>query len=321
MRITVVIPVKNGSATLDRCLSSISNQTLGAFVELIILDSMSTDGSREIAKKYNASIIDIPSGTFDHGGTRNIGVKAANSDIIFFTVQDAYLSDENMLGVMLNHFKDTNVMAVTGHQAVPHDKDKNPAVWFKRMTEPMIEVKHFVDPLELQYLNPAEKLSKLGWDNVVSMYRKMSLLELPFIKTEFAEDAFWCYEALLKGWKLIYDPSVVVYHYHHKSFDYSYKVSWSVNYHLFSFFKLKPTLPAFFSMLVKRIYQLVKNNRLTFSEKLYWINYNLKSDLGNFMAVSNFLWTLRFFGRQGIEKSYLKNCEKIPQGKQKIGKH
>ena len=316
MTITVIIPVKNGSHTLERCLSSIRKQTIGSFLEIIVLDSMSTDSSREIAKKYNAVIIDIPTDTFNHGSTRNIGVKAATSDNVFFTVQDAYFADENMLDKMLVHFKDENIRAITGHQAVPHDKNKNPAFWFKRFTKPVIEVKYFANPMDIEKLKPAQKVAKLHWDNVVALYRKKALLEIPFIKTDFAEDAFWCYKALLRGWTLLYDPSIVVFHYHHKTYNYSYQVSWAVNFHFFIFFKYKPKIPPFFSLMARRIYHLVRHDELSFTEKLYWIKYNLIAELGNLIAVFEFLWQLNRRGQHGITNSYFKRCKKIPQGKQ-----
>ncbi len=317
MRISVIIPIKNGESTLGKCLQSIRNQTIKD-IEIIVLDSRSSDSSVAIAKSFDCTIIDIEPSSFNHGLTRNIGVKAANAAILYLTVQDAYLAHEMMFENMLNHFTDMNVMAVTGHQAVPHDKDKNPVFWFKRISEPVVEVKQFLNVDAFKNLSPSEKVAKLGWDNVVAMYRKDALIELPFIKTAYAEDAYWCYEALLKGWKLLYDSSIVTYHYHHKTFSYSYRVTWALQYHFYSFFKYKPSVPPFFTIMAKRTYQLLRNQELTFSGKLYWIFYNLTSEMGNWMAVLNFLWKLKFFGKQAIEKSYLKYCKEIPQGMQNI---
>ena len=87
---------------------------------------MSTDASREIAVAYGAKIINISEGSFDHGLSRNIGVQHATGDFIFFTVQDAWLSTKNLLEKMSSHFNNPDVIAVVGHQAVPHEKDNNP---------------------------------------------------------------------------------------------------------------------------------------------------------------------------------------------------
>ena len=91
MMISVVIPVKNGGKTLERCLDSLRNQINGRDLEIIILDSMSSDNSKEIGFSYGAIIIPIPNGTFNHGLTRNLGVQKSSGDLIYLTVQDAWL--------------------------------------------------------------------------------------------------------------------------------------------------------------------------------------------------------------------------------------
>ena len=112
IKISVVLPVKNGAATLGKCLKSLRKQTIGGSLEIIIADSMSTDGSREIAISYGAQIVDIVNGTFDHGLTRNKGVQAATGELIYLTVQDAWISDTGMLERMASHFEDVLVKPV-----------------------------------------------------------------------------------------------------------------------------------------------------------------------------------------------------------------
>ncbi|MEO6838770.1 MAG: glycosyltransferase family A protein, partial [Ginsengibacter sp.] len=136
--ISVIIPVKNGAQTLEKCLIKIRSQTTRD-IEIIVLDSMSTDNSKEIALKYQAKVIEIPDGTFNHGLTRNLGVQHATGELIYLTVQDAWIADDDMLEKMSKHFEDTEVQSVTGMQATPHEKDKNPARWFKRYSEPVAE--------------------------------------------------------------------------------------------------------------------------------------------------------------------------------------
>src|SRR4051794_35031105 len=104
--ISIIIPVKNGEATLARCLNTIINQTIASQVEIIILDSCSIDKSKETAKSYDARVIAISNGTFDHGLTRNIGVQHASAPLVFFTTQDAYLSQVDHLENMFAHFND-----------------------------------------------------------------------------------------------------------------------------------------------------------------------------------------------------------------------
>ena len=52
--VTVVVPTRNEEANLDACLSR-----LGAFAEVWVVDSRSTDGTRAIADRYGARWIDF----------------------------------------------------------------------------------------------------------------------------------------------------------------------------------------------------------------------------------------------------------------------
>ncbi|MCK5385490.1 MAG: glycosyltransferase family 2 protein [Alphaproteobacteria bacterium] len=52
--ISVLVITKNEEARIARCLDSVS-----AFSEVIVIDSQSSDRTREIAKKYNAKVVDF----------------------------------------------------------------------------------------------------------------------------------------------------------------------------------------------------------------------------------------------------------------------
>ena len=318
MKVSIIIPVRNGDKTLDKCLNSITNQTIKDRTEIIILDSLSTDDSRSIAKRYGAKIIDIPDGTFDHGLTRNVGVQHATGSLIYFTVQDAWIADENMLENMARHFNDNEIIAVAGHQAVPHEKDKNPLLWYRPFSKPSITEKFAANKNDFLKMPANEQRSLIAWDDVVAMYRKTALLEQPFVQTQFAEDWIWSYQALQKGWKIIHDSSLLVYHYHHQTYKYVYNTSYTINYHFYHFFKYKPAVPPVLMPIARAIYHLLKNTKLTIKEKMYWILHNISGKLALFFSTLNFLFRLSLFGYSCIEKGFNKYCKEIPQGTQKI---
>ncbi|MGN6296277.1 MAG: glycosyltransferase family 2 protein [Ginsengibacter sp.] len=317
MKVTVIIPVKNGAQTLEKCLSSIRNQTVEN-VEIIVLDSMSDDDSKEIALRFDAKIIEIPEGSFNHGLTRNTGVQYASGDLLFYTVQDAFLSENDLLQKMVKHFDDAQVMGVAGHQAVPHEKDKNPMLWYKRYSEPKVEIREIKDVEKFGRSGEAAQRSLMAWDDVVAMYRKTALLQQPFVDTQFAEDWIWSRDALLKGWKLIYDPSLIVYHYHHSAYSYAYKVAYAVNFHFYKYFNFKPRVPDLLIPMAKIIYHLAKHPELKIQEKIYWVYHNFLSKLGTFNSHINFLFNSYFGGFKSVERRYNKVCRIMPQGKQKM---
>lgn len=278
---------------------------------------MSTDGSREIAKFYTSKIIDIPIESFDHGLSRNIGVQNATGELIFFTVQDAWLFKNDFIEKMASHFDDLTVKAVVGHQAVPHDQDKDPLLWHRPISAPSVTERIVYDKTLFLNLNQQKQQELIAWDNVVAMYRKEALIEQPFVQTAFAEDWIWSYQALLRGWKLLHDSSLVIYHYHHQSYKYAFKLRYTVNYHFYKFFGYTPVIPKLFIPIIKAFYHLLKNQRLSIGQKLYWFSYNIGVKLGDYISTLNFLFRLKYFGNLSIRKGFEKYCKQIPQGSQK----
>jgi rhamnosyltransferase len=317
LKISVIIPVRNGAQTLGLCLNSLSNQTLKDQIEIIVLDSMSGDASCALAKSYGARIIHIPDGTFDHGLTRNIGVQHASGALIYFTVQDAWLASNDMLEKMAMHFEAKEIMGVMGHQAIPHEMDKNPFLWYRPVSAPGITEKRVTSREDFLHMPAKKQQAMVSWDNVVAMYRKDALIEQPFVKTAFAEDWIWSYQALLKGWKLIHDSSLVVYHYHHQTFRYVFNTGYTINYHFYKFFNYKPELPALLKPMAQATYHLLKSNILSPREKLYWIHHNLLGRLSIYISTVNFLVRLKTGGVSGVDKGYQKYCNSIPQGQLK----
>lgn len=52
--VTAVVPVRNGAALLPECLESL---TAGGVAEIVVVDGLSTDGSREVARGYGATVL------------------------------------------------------------------------------------------------------------------------------------------------------------------------------------------------------------------------------------------------------------------------
>src|SRR5262245_47460027 len=119
--ISVVIPIKNERAAVRACIEGILSQTLSNALEIIFLDSGSTDGSLEIMGEYPVTVHRIPPSEFNHGDTRNLGVRLSRGQFVALTVADARPVDELWLERMLNHFKDPSIAGVCGQQVVPHD--------------------------------------------------------------------------------------------------------------------------------------------------------------------------------------------------------
>ena len=116
LSVSVIIPTYNGEKSIGPLLKNIQQQSINN-IEVIVIDSTSTDDTRLIAAIYGAKIIDIPQSSFDHGGTRNIAAKASHGDIIIMITQDVILKGENSLENLIKSFDENpKIGAVFGRQ-------------------------------------------------------------------------------------------------------------------------------------------------------------------------------------------------------------
>lgn len=313
MLVSIIIPVKNGAATLERCLKQIAAQLVDAEKEIIIIDSGSTDDSLHIAKKFDAKIISIAPQDFNHGATRNLGVAQATGELIYFTVQDAFLEKVDCLQTMLDHFKNEAVMAVNGMQAIEKKRQNNPALWFRRASTPLAKTIYFPKGA-FEKLSKSDKLLNTAWDNVNAMYRKTALEELPFRHLSFAEDKLWALDALTQGFSIVVDPSVVAFHYHHLQFIYYYRVEQIVHSIHYMYFDKKPLFPNFYKSVILRVFHLLKNKELSFFNKLYWVFQNKIQYVAAFLAALRCRLIIFFSGKKGILKRYTTLTKDVPQG-------
>jgi glycosyltransferase involved in cell wall biosynthesis len=102
--VTVALPVLDGGSLLAEVLEAVSGQQVDATIELLVADSGSRDGSRELAHERGATVIDVPLGEFSHGGTRNQLVRHARGSHVAFLTQDSVPADSHWLSRLLEGF-------------------------------------------------------------------------------------------------------------------------------------------------------------------------------------------------------------------------
>lgn len=198
LRIACIVPTYNGREDLARLLNSLSKQSIP--FDLFIVDSSSSDGTRELARSRVANVVTIPSSQFNHGGTRQMMVSQNSGyDIYVFMTQDAYLEDVNAIENLTAPFEDERVAAVCGRQ-LPH-LDASPLAEHARLFNyPAASVvKSFEDA-------PALGIKTAFMSNSFAAYRGKALLEVGGFPEHviFAEDMYVAAKMLLKGWKVAY---------------------------------------------------------------------------------------------------------------------
>lgn len=109
--ISIVIPTHNGAATLADCLQSVQ-PALSPLDEIIVVDDASSDGSAEIARRFQCRVVrvDVNIGA---ARAKNCGARVARGDLLFFTDDDVVVSP-SALDRLVGDFADARVAGVVG---------------------------------------------------------------------------------------------------------------------------------------------------------------------------------------------------------------
>ncbi len=124
--ISVVIPTLNPGAEFPMLLRKLKGQQGVDRVEIVIVDSGSTDGSVEVAKQWGCTVVEIAPEEFTHSGSRNLGAEQATGDYLLFMVQDAYPIGAHWMYGMLRYLLDhaeQGLMAVSCAETPRSDSD------------------------------------------------------------------------------------------------------------------------------------------------------------------------------------------------------
>jgi len=85
--LSIIIPVKNEAANLEKCLRSIRDaRSVNLSYELVVVDNGSTDNTVDVASKYEATVYVVPDATV--AGLRNYGAEHASGEILAFLDAD-----------------------------------------------------------------------------------------------------------------------------------------------------------------------------------------------------------------------------------------
>jgi cellulose synthase/poly-beta-1,6-N-acetylglucosamine synthase-like glycosyltransferase len=202
MKASIVIPTYNSEKTIGRCLESIKKQD---YYELLVVDGNSKDGTARIAKEMGAKVF------YENVGTRaaacNVGIKKSKGDIIAFTDADCVI-DKKWLAELLKHFKNSRVACVGGPNFVPDDDSD-----FAKCVDLVLR---FMGGLGARYtFNKMVVTETFHNPGCNVAYRKSIFNKVGIFreKLKTCEDEEMDYRVIKTGYKILYTPNAVVYHY------------------------------------------------------------------------------------------------------------
>lgn len=135
--LSVVVIGRNEGPRLERCLRSIREMKspggpleLTNEVELIYVDSASTDNSLQLAKSFGARVLSVNPARPTAAIGRNAGWRAATAPLILFLDGDTVLHPEFVKNCM-PAFEDPAIVAVWGHRREIHPEQS----WYNRILD------------------------------------------------------------------------------------------------------------------------------------------------------------------------------------------
>ena len=205
MTVSVALPVLDGGALLEEVLAAVRAQKGVGDVELVIVDSGSSDGSRDVARSFGADVHEIDRSEFSHGGTRNLLMERSSGDHVAFLTQDATPAHDGWLAALVQGFARADDVGLVYGPYVPRPDAPH---WVRReLTEffgPEPALVRGARPFgpDTFYSSANGALSRAAWSQV------------PFRQVSYAEDQLLATDMLAAGWSKAYEPGAAVLHSH-----------------------------------------------------------------------------------------------------------
>ncbi|MHB1011372.1 MAG: glycosyltransferase [Desulfobacteria bacterium] len=222
--ISVIIPVKNGGEDIRGLLGKIRSQKKVRDVEIIVIDSGSTDGSVAVAEGFGCRVIRIPEKDFNHGATRNLGAREARGEFLVFTVQDALPATDYWLYAMVSPFLACPELAALSSKQLVRPEADLFSLWMNEATYPSIgfvedsiyALSPSFDFGNWKHLDSQIKRQLSFFDNVCSCVRRSVFDEIRFNPQINAEDIDFGVRLLEKRKKIGFLTTTGVYHWHER---------------------------------------------------------------------------------------------------------
>ena len=221
--VSVVIPTLNGGERFGVLLEALAGQDVEGGLELVVIDSGSTDGTWERAVDAGAHVERIPKSEFNHGATRNLGISRTSGEFIALITQDAVPMSASTVRHLVQPFHDdASIDGVYARQFPLPDCDpilkERLRRWSASRDERVIQTLVPGDPEAsrtlFDELEPMERYLRCAFDNVTSAVRRSSWERIPLPPRPFGEDVAWARATLLSGGSVCFQPDAEVEHSH-----------------------------------------------------------------------------------------------------------
>jgi len=208
--VSIAIPVLNGGERLLEVLEAVRAQRTDRQVEIVVVDSGSTDGSLEAARAAGARVEEIPAASFSHGGTRNRLMELSRGEYVAFLTQDAVPAGNRWLDELLGGFALADDVALAYGPYTPRPDAPAPVArelrdWFAALSPdgaPRVDRGAAATSHAAFFTDANGAVARWAWQRV------------PFRAVPYAEDQALAADMLRSGFAKVYVPTAAVVHSH-----------------------------------------------------------------------------------------------------------
>jgi rhamnosyltransferase len=215
-RLSILVPTLDAEADLARLLPALRAQTLWGESEMRVVDSDSSDCTRQILRREGIPVTRIEKRDFRHGATRNLLAGQARGELCVFLTQDALPDGPEFLAELVKALEDPGIAGSTA-RVLPHAED-DPLTARTVLAAPEASEEAWTGQLDGDPRgwpgSAGARAELLRFNNVASCIRASALAEIPFPDVAFGEDVAWAARALTRGWRLAFAARAVVRHAH-----------------------------------------------------------------------------------------------------------
>ena len=202
MLISIIIRCLNEEQHIGKLLSGILAQT-HKDVEIIIVDSGSSDATLDIARQFPTKIISIKPKDFSFGYALNKGCEQATGDILLFASAHIFPVYTTWLEEILIPFENHKTALVYGRQ-IGHDT-------ITKYSEHRLFAKWFPVYSEFNQSHPF-------CNNANCAIRKELWLQQDYDESLTGlEDLDWATKIMKKGWRIAYNAQAIIVHVHEET--------------------------------------------------------------------------------------------------------
>ncbi|RPI34139.1 MAG: glycosyltransferase family 2 protein [Chloroflexota bacterium] len=197
---SIIIRAYNEEEHIGRLLEGISQQTIQD-VQVILVDSGSTDATVAIAARYTVEIVHVHPEEFTFGRSLNLGIQRARADLVVIASAHVYPVYPDWLECLLAPFVDPTV-------ALSYGKQRGGAA--TRFSEHQVFAHWFPDQRQPRQAHPF-------CNNANAAIRRSLWENRPYDETvPGLEDVEWAHWALEQGYGLAYVPEAEIIHIHNE---------------------------------------------------------------------------------------------------------